>query len=233
MREFCFALKQTVPILFTYIFIGIAYGVMMEKAGYGPIWSFLSALFIFAGSMQIVMVPLLQAGVPLWNLALMTLLINARHLFYGIAFIDPFAKMGWRYPYMVFSLTDETYSILCFADCQNQADPQKATFYIALLNHSYWVVGCTLGALAGQLLDWDLRGIDFSATALFTVVVVNHWQEYPSKIPIFVGLGSSIFFYLLMGPGNFILPALATSMVGLVLLKDRVLFQSGGVGDVG
>lgn len=229
MKEIRFAFRQTIPILFTYLFIGIAYGVMMQKAGYSPFWSFFSALFIFAGSMQIVMVPLLQTGTPLMALAVMTFFINARHLFYGIAFIDKFRKMGWKYPYMVLTLTDETYSVLCSARYEDELDEEKATFFIALLNHCYWIAGCTLGGMAGQLLRWDMTGIEFSATAFFTVVVVNHWQQYPSKIPIFAGVISSVFFYLLLGADHFLLPALSTSLIALVVLKDRVLMKTGGV----
>lgn len=228
MKEIRFAFKQTVPILFTYLFIGIAYGVLMEKAGYSPIWSFFSALFIFAGSMQIVMIPLMQTGTSLMTLAVMTFFINARHLFYGIGFIEKFRKMGWKYPYMVLTLTDETYSILCSVKYEEGLDNEKATFFIALLNHCYWIAGCTLGGIAGQLLKWDMTGIDFSATAFFTVVVVNYWKQYPSKIPIYVGGISSILFYNLLGADQFLLPALSVSLIALIVLKDRVLSKTGG-----
>lgn len=228
MKEIRFAFKQTVPILFTYLFIGIAYGILMEKAGYLPIWSFFSALFIFAGSMQIVMIPLMQTGTSLMALAVMTVFINARHLFYGIAFIEKFRKMGWKYPYMVLTLTDETYSVLCSVKYQDGLDKEKATFFIALLNHCYWIIGCMLGSIAGQLLSLDLRGIDFSATALFTVVVVNQWSKLPSKIPIFVGALSSILFFILLGADRFLTPALSVSLIALVMLKDRVMMKTGG-----
>lgn len=228
MKEIRFAFKQTVPILFTYLFIGIAYGVLMEKAGYSPIWSFFSALFIFAGSMQIVMIGLLQTGTPLMTLAIMTFFINARHLFYGIGFIEKFRKMGWKYPYMVLTLTDETYSVLCSIKFEEGLNEGNATFFIALTNHCYWIAGCTLGGLAGQLLQWDMTGIDFSATAFFTVAVVNSWKQYPSKIPIFVGAISSILFYHLLGADQFLLPALSVSLIALIVLKDSVLSKTGG-----
>lgn len=228
MKELRFAFKQTVPILFTYLFIGMAYGIMMGKAGYSLIWSFFSALFIFAGSMQIVMIPLMQTGTSLMTLAVMTFFINARHLFYGIGFIEKFRKMGWKYPYMVLTLTDETYSVLCSIEYEDGLDKEKAMFFIALLNHCYWIAGCTLGGIAGQLLSWDMTGIDFSATAFFTVVVVNHWQQYPSKIPIFAGAISSILFYILLGADQFLVPALSVSLITLVVLKDRVITKTGG-----
>ncbi|PKM49119.1 MAG: branched-chain amino acid transporter AzlC [Firmicutes bacterium HGW-Firmicutes-7] len=228
MKEIRFAFKQTVPILLTYLFIGMAYGILMEKAGYLPIWSFFSALFIFAGSMQIVMIPLMQTDTPLISLAIMTLFINARHLFYGIGFIEKFRKMGWKYPYMVLTLTDETYSVLCSVTYEDELDEEKAMFFIALLNHCYWIGGCTLGGIAGQLLYWDMTGIDFSATAFFTVVVVNHWRQYPSKIPIIAGAISSILFYILLGSDHFLIPSLSVSLITLVVLKDRVITKTGG-----
>lgn len=228
MKEIRFAFKQTVPILFTYLFIGIAYGIMMEKAGYSPIWSFFSVLFIFAGSMQIVMIPLMHAGTLLLTVAVMTLFINARHLFYGIGFIEKFRKMGWKYPYMVLTLTDETYSVLCSVKYEDELDEEKATFFIALLDHCYWIAGCTLGGIAGQLLTLDMKEIEFSATAFFTVVVVNHWNQYSSKIPIFTGAICSILFYILLRADHFLVPALSVSLITLVILKDRVIMKTGG-----
>lgn len=228
MKELRFAFKHTIPILFTYLFIGIAYGMLMIEAGYSSTWSFVSALFIFAGSMQIIMIPLMQAGTPLLTLAVMTFFVNARHLFYGIAFIEKFKKMGWKYPYMVLTLTDETYSVFCSLQNEDKVDMEKAYFYIALLNHFYWVAGCTIGGMVGQFLKWDMAGIEFSATAFFTVVVTNYWRQYPSKIPIFVGVISSILFYILLGANQFLLPALSVSLIALILLKDRVLLELGG-----
>lgn len=228
MEEIRFAFKQTVPILFTYLFIGIAYGILMQQAGYSPIWSFFSALFIFAGSMQIVMIPLMQTGTSLMTLAVTTFFINARHLFYGIGFIENFRKMGWKYPYMVLTLTDETYSVLCSVKYKDGLDKEKATFFIALFNHCYWIAGCTLGSIAGQLLRWDMTGIEFSATAFFTVVVINHWKMNLSRTPIFVGAGSSILLYILLGADQFLTPALLISLIALILLKDRVTIKTEG-----
>lgn len=220
MRTVRFALKQTVPIFFTYIFLGIAFGIMMTEAGYHPIWSLLSAVFIYAGSLQIVMVSLLKVGAALPTVAIMTLFINARHIFYGLGFIERFRRMGWRMPYMVLTLTDETYSILCSLEYEDGVDPIKADFWISLLNQSYWVVGCLLGGVAGNLLPFDMTGIDFSATAFFLVVVLNQWKQYPTKIPAMVGAISAIGFYLLLGPEQFLIPALSVSLVALVLLRD-------------
>lgn len=222
MKEFRFALKQTFPIFFTYIFIGIAFGMLMNGAGYSTLASVLSAVFIYAGSMQIVMVSLLQAGAGLGTVALMTLFINGRHLFYGVGMIERFRGMGARYPYMVFALTDETYSILCSVETPEKLDRKKSDFLIALLNHSYWILGCFLGGCAGELLPFDMTGIDFSATAFFLVVVLDQLRKYPSKIPALVGLVCGVGFLLILGPDAFLIPALSVALITLVILRDIV-----------
>lgn len=231
MKELKFAFTQTIPILFTYLFIGIAYGILMAEAGFGTLWSFFSALFIFAGSMQIVMIPLLQHGTSFVTLTILTLFINARHLFYGIGFIEKFRTMGWRYPYLVVTLTDETFSVLSAVTYEEGLDEKQAAFYIAMLNHLYWVIGCSLGAAAGKLFSWDMAGIEFSATALFTVVVVNHWFKSPSKVSIYVGIVSAVLYYLLLGPDKFLLPAISASLITMMLMKDSVLQRIKGAAD--
>lgn len=227
MSNLRFAFRQTIPIFFTYLFIGIAFGIMMAEAGYGPFWSVLSSLFTFAGSLQIAMVSLLRAGVPLLTVAVMTLFINGRHIFYGIGLIERFRRMGWRMPYMVFALTDETYSILCSLRYEEGVDPIRADFLIALLNQCYWVFGTLIGSVAGKLLPFDMRGIDFSATAFFLVVVVDQWRRSGSKLPSIVGVCSALIFYLLLGPDRFLIPALAVGTVLLVILRDRIERQKG------
>lgn len=228
MREFRFAVKQTIAIFFTYLFIGIAFGILMNEAGYSAFWSLIAAMFIYAGSMQIVMVSLLKAGAPIFTVAIMTFFINARHIFYGIGFIDRFRKMGWKYPYMVLSLTDETYSVLCSVKYEEGLDREKTDFFIALINHCYWMLGCFLGGCMGRLLPLNTAGIEFAATAFFLVVVVNQWQQCPSKIPVITGITSSVLFYFLLGAENFLIPALSISLIVLVMLRDRVAIRMGG-----
>lgn len=228
MKAVRFALKQIIPLLFSYLFVGLASGLLLHKAGYAPIWAFLSALFIYAGSMQIVMVTLMTSGVPLYMVAVMTLFINARHIFYGISFIDEFRAIGrrkgqaWKYPYMALTLTDETYSVLCSLKVPEEIDRGKVEFSILLFCHLLWVASCTLGAVLGQMLPVDMTGIEFSATALFVAVVVNQWQEADSHLPAIIGLLSAVAFYFISGPNGLILPALSMSVIALVLLKNKI-----------
>ena len=228
LRAFRFAIRQIIPLIFAYLFVGIASGLLLHKAGYAPVWAFLSALLIYAGSMQIVMVTLMTSGVPLYMVALMTLFINARHVFYGISFIDDFRACGrrkgcgWKYPYMALTLTDETYSVLCALQVPPDVDKSQAQFYIQLSCHMLWVFSCTLGAVLGQMIPVDMTGIDFSATALFVAVVVNQWQGARSHLPAIIGVVSAVVFYFVLGPDKLILPALSVSVIALILLKKQI-----------
>lgn len=227
MKELRFAAKNTVPIFFTYLFLGIAFGILMSDAGYSVLLTTASSLFIYAGSMQLVMVPMMTSGASLLSLAVMAFFVNARHIFYGIGFIEKFRRMGWRYPYMILSLTDETYSILCSVKYDEGLDEGKAAFLIALLNHSYWILGSFAGACAGRFLQFDLRGIDFSATALFLVVVVNQWRQYRTKLPFLTAAVSALGFYLLLGKDYFLIPTLVSCLAAMLLLRRPVEKQEG------
>ena len=217
MKEFRFALLQTIPVFFTYLFIGIAFGVLMDEAGFSAVWTLLAPVLIYAGSAQLVLVPMLSAAASLLTIAVTTFFINARHVFYGVAFIEQFREMGARYPYMVFSLTDETYSIFCSVEWPEGLDKKRAAFLIALLDQCYWIFGCALGAFLGGFLQMDMRGIDFSATAFFLVVVVNQWRQSKSHLPAAVGLVSAVALRLLLGAERFLIPALLLSLAVLLL----------------
>ncbi|MEG6520433.1 AzlC family ABC transporter permease [Desulfotomaculum sp. 1211_IL3151] len=229
MKTFRFVIKQITPLLFSYFFVGIAFGILINDVGYSALWACLAGIFIYAGSMQIVMVSLMSAGVPLHMVAIMTFFINARHIFYGIGFVDRFRKMGWKYPYMVLTLTDETYSVLCSIKYPDNMDEQKVDFYIALTCHLLWIFSCTAGALIGQMITVDMTGIEFSATAFFVVVCVNQWRQFNSHIPAVAGLASAVVFYMLLGADSFLLPALSVSMIVLIIMKDTINQQMGGM----
>ena len=227
MRELRFALRQTIPIFFTYLFIGIAFGILMSDAGYGVLLTAASSVFIYAGSMQLVMVPMMTSGKSLLTLALMAFFINARHIFYGIGFVERFRNMGWRYPYMVMALTDETYSILCSVQYDDGLDEAKSAVLIALLNHLYWIFGCLVGACAGAFLPFDMQGIEFSATAFFVVVVVDQWRQHRSKLPFLTAGICALVFFLLLGRDGFLIPTLTSCLAALLLLRGPIERKEG------
>lgn len=222
-REFQYALIQTVPVMLGYLFLGLAFGLMLQDAGYHFLWAFFCSLFVYAGSMQFVLVTLLTGGANLLYAAVMTLFINGRHLFYGLSFIEKFQGMGRAYPYMIFSLTDETYSVLCGLKVPENMDENRVTFYIALFDHIYWITGSVLGAVIGQLVTMDTTGIDFSMTALFIVIVINQWKDSKEHKPVLIGAVIGLFCLFLLGADTFLLPSLA--ITALVLLGGRKVWN--------
>ena len=221
VQEVRFAFTQTIPVMLGYLFLGIAFGLMMQDAGYSFWWAFLSSVFIYAGSMQFVLVTLLTSGASLLYAAIMTLFINGRHLFYGLSFIEKFRGMGKRYPYMVFSLTDETYSVLCSLKVPESLDEKRVSLLISLLDHLYWVMGSVLGGMVGQFIKFDTTGIDFSMTALFVVIVLNQWLDSKEHRPALIGAVLGILCLLLFGPDKFLLPALTFTALVLLGVKRR------------
>ena len=221
-REMTYALRRTLPVACGYLFLGTAFGILLSQAGYGPAWAFASSLLVYAGSIQFVMVALLAAGAPLYTVAVTTLLVNARHIFYGLGFIERFRSMGRRFAYMAFSLTDETYSVLCSMEAPEGLRWEDCAFWVALFDHAYWVIGSALGAVAGQAIPVDMTGIDFSMTALFVVIFVDQWKQFPSHIPALTGLACAVAARLLFGPDNFLLIALVAAVALLALLRARL-----------
>ena len=231
MREFRFALRYTIPIFFTYVFLGIAFGILMTEAGYGVMLSVASAVFIYAGSMQIIMVPMMASGASLGSLAFTTFFVNARHIFYGLGFVDRYRRMGWKAPYMIYSLTDETYTILSSIRCDEGIDEDRAYFLISFLNQLSWILGCFLGSVAGTYLNFDMSGIDFSATAFFLIVVITQWKAHRSKLPFLAACVCSAVCFMLFGADYFLIPSIVSCMVVLILLKKPIQAKEGEVNE--
>lgn len=223
MREtITFVLKQTFPVMMGYLFLGMAFGLMLNEIGLNFVWAFFMSLFIFAGSLQYVLVGLLSGGASLISTAVMTLSVNSRHIFYGLSFLKDFKAMGKAYPYMIFSLTDETYALLCSMKYPEGMNKKRATLLIAAFDQSYWVIGSTLGGVLGALITFDMTGIDFVMTALFTVIAVEQWLEAKSHIPAFVGLACGAASLMILGPDKFIVPAIIAA-IGILLICKKVL----------
>lgn len=215
-----YSLIQTLPVMFGYLFMGMAFGILLAEAGFNFLWSFLISASIYSGSMQFVLIGFLGGGIGLISIVLMTLSVQSRHMFYGLSFIEKFKAMGKKGWYMIFALTDETYSLLCGMDIPTELDEKKVFLTVAILNQSYWVIGCSLGGLIGGLIWFDTTGIDFAMTALFVVIFVEQWLAYSSHLPAIIGFLSGVICLLIFGAGNFLLPALLIT-VSLLLVFDK------------
>lgn len=216
------AFPVTVPVLMGYLAIGIAFGFMLQAIGYNFIWAFFMSLTIYAGSGQYLGVSLLSSAAALSTVAVMTLLINFRHLVYGLSMLEKFRGMGLRKFYMIFSLTDETYALLSSVRPPVGVDPRNFYFSIALLDQSYWILGSVIGAVAGALLPIDTTGIDFAMTALFVVIAVDQWRAYKRHLPALLGAGATLLSLFLVGAEKMLLPALGVIVLALLLLRRRL-----------
>lgn len=216
------AFRLTLPVMFGYLCMGCAFGIIIQTGGYNFIWAFVISLTCYSGSMQFVLAELLATAAPLAGVAVMTLAVQIRHIFYGLSLVDEYKRCGWKRFYMIFALTDETYSLQCSLETPYGIDENRLRFLISLLDQIYWIVGCTLGALIGQLIPFDFEGADFAMTALFVVILVEQWQTAKSHLPAIVGVGCAVVSLLVFGPDNFIFPALAASAFILLILRNQL-----------
>ena len=221
-KTFAAAFPATIPVLVGYLAIGLAFGLMLQSAGYGAGWAFLMSLTIYAGSGQYLGVALLAAGASLGETAFLTLVLNFRHLVYGLSMLEKFRGMGWRKLYMIFSLTDETYALLSSAKAPEEVDEHRFFFAVALLDQSYWVLGSVIGSLLGSALGFDTTGVDFAMTALFLVIAVGQWRAAGSHVPALLGGAATLASLLIVGAEDMLLPALGIIVAVLVLLRPRL-----------
>lgn len=223
-RALAAAFPVTLPVLMGYLSIGIAFGLMLQGIGYNFIWAFFMSLTIYAGSGQYLAVTLLGSAAGLGTIAVMTLLINFRHLVYGLSMLEKFRGMGWRKLYMIFSLTDETYALLAGTPAPVGVDPRNFYFSVALLDQLYWIAGSVIGGIAGGMLEGviSIEGIDFAMTALFVVIAVDQWKAYRKHLPVFLGLGCTLVCLAVIGAEQMLLPALGLIVLALLVLRSRL-----------
>lgn len=200
-----------------YLFMGAAFGILLQSQGYNYLWALLMSVTIFAGAMQFVAVGILSEPFSPLSAFLMTLMVNARHVFYGFSMLDLFKDCGPAKPYLIFGLTDETFSLLCTLPPPPGVSRGGFYFALTLLNHSYWISGCVIGALLGSRLAFDPKGIDFVMTALFVAIFVEQWRRPHNRPPALVGLFGTAICLIIFGPNHFILPAMGLVVLALTL----------------
>ena len=225
-KAFRAAFPHTIPVLTGYLFIGMAFGVMIQEKGYNFLWAMFMSLLCYAGSGQYLAVNFFVPGVHLLNIIFMEFMLNIRHIFYGLSLLERFGKMGKKRLYMIFSLTDETYSLFFITRVPKGVQEDRFLFAIALLDQSYWIIGSGIGALLGSVLPFHTTGIDFAMTALFVVIMVEQWMEEKNRLSVMIGLGCGLICLLIFGADNFILPTMICIML-LLLFGRRVLDAEG------
>ena len=218
-KAFRSAFPHTLPVMAGYLFLGMGFGILLESNGYSFIWAFFMSIFIYAGSMQYVAIDLLASGASLISTAIMTLMIQVRHLFYGLSIIDKYKDTGKKKLLLIHELTDETYSVVCSGGVPEGVDRKKYYFCVSLLNQLYWIAGGVAGALLGSVLPFDTTGIDFSMTALFLVVMTEQWKASRDHTPALVGLGVSLVCLLIFGSSDFLIPSMVGITAALTVLR--------------
>ena len=202
-----------------YVFLGFGFGILMQQNGFGVLWSGAMSLFIYAGSMQYVAIPLLTSGASLLTAAVTAFVVNARHLFYGISMVDAYKGMGKKKPYLIFGLTDETYSLVSQLHIPEGIRPGGYCFLVTLFDHIYWISGTVLGALTGSLLPINYEGVDFALTALFVTIFVEQWLSTKNHGPAIVGVGATVASLVLFGADVFLIPSMIIIAACLIMMR--------------
>ena len=216
------ALTATLPVMAGYLILGFGFGIIMKANGFSIALVTAMSVFIYAGSMQYVAIGLMTGGASLVTTALTTLMVNIRHLFYGISMLEKYQRTGKAKPYLIFSLTDETYSLVC-GELTNIAPENRSRYclLVSLLNHLYWVAGTAAGAAASALFRFNSQGIDFALTALFLTVFTDQWLTARKRGPALIGVAASVICLLIFGSENFLIPAMLVIALALSLYKEE------------
>ena len=221
------AFPFTIPVMTGYLFLGMTYGVYMVQSGLDFWYPILTSVVVFGGSLEFMIVTLLLSPFNPLQAFAVALMIQARHLFYGITMLDRYRDVGKKKPYMIFGLSDETFSIVCSVDAPGGVSRSWFMFFVTLLDQSYWICGCTLGALFGMLIRFNTLGLDFSMTALFVVIFIEQWRKDRQHISAMIGLGFSVLCLMIFGPDSFLLPAMGAILAALAVLKKPIERKGG------
>lgn len=227
LRALKAAFPHTIPIFAGFWFLGMAYGIFMNVSGFGFWYPMVMSLTIFGGSLEFVAVSMLLGSFAPVQTLMMALVLQARHLFYGVAMLEKYRGLGWKKFYLIFGLCDETFSINCSAEIPEGVDRGWFYFFVTLLNHFYWVSGSTIGGIVGSLLQFDTEGIGFVMTAMFTVIFLEQWLKEKSHDSSLLGLGLSALCLVLFGADSFIIPSMICLLVLLTALRRPIERRCG------
>ena len=226
-RSFKAAFPCTIPILAGFLFLGMAYGIYMNVSGFSFVYPMIMAAVIFGGSLELLAAQMLLSPFAPLQVLMVSLMIQARHLFYGISMLDKFKDMGWKKFYLIYGMCDETFSINCTAEIPGDCDRGWFYFFVTLLNQLYWVGGATLGGLLGNLITFDTKGLDFVMTAMFIVIFLEQWLKEKHHFSEWAGLASSAACLLIFGKDNFMIPAMICILLLLTAFRKPVGRKAG------
>ena len=214
------AFVKSIPIFCSYVFVSMAYGMMMASAGFPWYDSLLVSLTVYTGAFQFVLITFLSSGASLITIALTALLMNSRQSFYSLTFLKEFKQMGRRKLYMIHTMTDETYAVNCTLDLPKK-EKEDTMFLVALFSRCYWMIGSVIGGILGQIIPFDLTGIDFCMTALFLIIFIDQWEKAKKHTPALTSLGIGVICLLIFGENRFMLPALLIVSALLLLFQRK------------
>lgn len=214
------AFVATIPVMTGYLVLGMGFGIVLSTKGLGFIWAIAMSIFIYAGSMQYAAIGLITGGASILTTALTTLMVNARHLFYGISMIDKYKDTGKAKPYLIYALTDETYSLVCSDESVNNIENKNLYYFlVSFFDQIYWVAGSAIGGLLGEVIPFSTEGIDFALTALFVTIFVEQWLSVSDHKPAITGLSAAVVCLLIFGPDNFLIPTMILITAALLLRR--------------
>ena len=214
------AFIKSIPIMFSYLFVSMAYGIMMEEAGFKWYYSLFISMTVYTGAFQFLLITFLSSGASILTIALMAFLMNSRQVFYSLTFVDEFREMGKKMLYMIHTMTDETYAVNLTLDSKGK-EKEDTMFLIALLSRCYWMIGAVTGGILGQVLPFDLKGIDFCMTALFIIIFIDQWEKADNHLPALAGLAVALICLITIGERNFILSSLLIISGMLLVVRKR------------
>ena len=221
-KAFRAALPYSLPICIGFLFIAMSYGFLMRSRGFSVFYPMAMSAFIFAGSMEFVAVELLLSAYAPLHAFLLTLMVNARHLFYGISMLEKYKGMGWKKPYLIYAMCDETFSVNYTAEIPEGVGRGWFYFFVSLLDEFYWFLGATLGGILGGLLRFNTEGLDFVMTAMFVVIFMDQWLKEKHHFSAWIGLIASVACLLIFGADNFLIPTMICILVALTALRKPV-----------
>ena len=221
-KAFKAALPYTLPICVGFLFLGMSYGFLMRSKGFSFLYPMFMSMFIYAGSMEFVTANLLLSAFNPLSAFLLALMVNARHLFYGISMLDKYKNVGWKKFYLIYGMCDETFSVNCSITPPPEIDREWFMIWVTLLNQIYWVFGATMGAVLGSVIHFDTTGIEFVMTALFFVMFLDQWEAASRHLPALIGVVCSLACLLIFGKSNFMIPAMALIILGFFLCRNRL-----------